>query len=202
MITTLGLSESEFLFNKVLIFIGSGSGDHLSEESCYKELSSQDHGQESEVEQGSFSHLKGLEEELCIGQVPGNDESPKEKQGSQESKEMHRSFPETCGKVDGKQVEIAFQEAVEAIFCFAVLSFPVYHYLLPYPVESGPFGDDGDIAVHFAIYLYTLDHIILIGFQSAVKVVQLYSRHLSCSPVIKLGWDGFRDGVITLFLPS
>ena len=47
-------------------------------------------------------------------------------------------------------------------------------YFFSYLLESGIFGQIGDVAVHFAIYLDIFYYYFAIGFQSAIEVVQVF----------------------------
>lgn len=40
-------------------------------------------------------------------------------------------------------------------------------------LEAGVLGQVRDVAVHFAVYFYILDHLFAIRLQSAIKVVQV-----------------------------
>ena len=65
------------------------------------------------------------------------------------------------------------------------------------------FGQYRDVAVHLTIDLYRLHHIDVVGFQAAVKVVQLNLRHTTSGPIEKLGWDILcQFGIVTHFLPA
>ena len=76
----------------------------------------------------------------------------------------------------------------------------VYH-LLANAIETCILCQIGDVTVHLAIHLDIFDHVLAIGFQSAVEVVQvLDTAYLARSGVKQFGGQGLRQGVISLLL--
>ena len=116
---------------------------------------------------------------------------------------MHRLFPEFGDEHYGEQVQIAVDEAVETEFGGAVLAFPVLDHLFPNFGEAFPFGDNRNVAVHFTVHLDVFHHLLAVGLESAVEIVQLDFRHAACGPVEELGGDVFGQfGVIAYLFPA
>ena len=75
------------------------------------------------------------------------------------------------------------------------------HHLLSNLCESCVLGQVGDIAVHLAVNLYVLHHILSVSLETAVEVVQvLYSAYPSCRSVEQFGGESLRDRVVALLL--
>ena len=75
-------------------------------------------------------------------------------------------------------------------------------HLLAYLVIPGILGQVGYIAVHVAVDLDILHHLLLVGLQSAVEVVQIPdARHLAGRGVEELGGYGFGERVVAFLLP-
>ena len=71
--------------------------------------------------------------------------------------------------------------------------------LLAYLVEAGVLCQIWYIPVHLAIHLDVLHHILAVGFQSAVEVMQImYSAYLPCRGVEELCRNGLGEGVALL----
>ena len=50
--------------------------------------------------------------------------------------------------------------------------------------------------MHFAVYLDALHHLVLVGLQAAVHVVELDARDLAGRPVVELGREVLREFVV------
>lgn len=73
----------------------------------------------------------------------------------------------------------------------------MYHFLANL-LETGILCKVRNITVHFTIYLYVLDDVFAIGFQSAIKVMQvLYAGNLACRSVEQFCRYGFGQRVIS-----
>ena len=70
-----------------------------------------------------------------------------------------------------------------------MLAFLVDDHLLADLGEPRPFCDDRDVAVHLAIDLDGFHHILLVGLEPAVEVVELDARHSARGPVEELRRD-------------
>ena len=105
---------------------------------------------------------------------------------------MHRFSTEGTQEPQGQQVEIAVHKAVQS----HELRLPVFpclvvYHLLANLVESRILGQVGDKAVHLAIHLDILHHVLAVSLQSAVEVVQVLNpAHLSCCGIEQLGGNG------------
>ena len=74
-------------------------------------------------------------------------------------------------------------------------------HLLANLVETGILGQIGNIAVHLTIDLDILHHILAIGLQAAIEVVQILdATHLAGRCIEQFRWKGLRDRVITFLL--
>ena len=75
------------------------------------------------------------------------------------------------------------------------------HHLLADAVETGVLCQIGDVAVHLSIHFDVLHHVLAIGLQAAVEVVQvLDAAYLACRGVKQFGGQCLRQGVIPLLL--
>ena len=85
----------------------------------------------------------------------------------------------------------------------AKLAGLVVDHLLADLVEAGLLGQVGDVAVHLAIDLNVLDHLLSVGLQSAVEVVEVGdATDLARRGVEEFGGNGLRQGVVALLLPA
>ena len=67
----------------------------------------------------------------------------------------------------------------------------------------GVLREVGNIAVHFAVNLDALNHLVPVGLQAAVHVMELDARDLACGPVIQLGGKVLREFVVlAVLLPA
>ena len=65
---------------------------------------------------------------------------------------------------------------------------------------AGILGEIRDIAVHFAVHLDALDHLVLVGLQAAVHVMEFDARDLARRPVVELGRKVLRKLVVLAVL--
>ena len=68
--------------------------------------------------------------------------------------------------------------------------------------ESCPLGYYRYVPVHFPIYLNALDNFITVCFESAIKIMQFYLRHLPGDPIEEFRRDSFGNGIMTNSLPA
>src|SRR5690606_27596655 len=71
------------------------------------------------------------------------------------------------------------------------------------PLKTGPFSNYGYIAVHFAINLNAFYHLLSVGFQSTIEIVEIpYSGHAAGNRIEKFGGDSFTWWVVPLLFPT
>ena len=57
--------------------------------------------------------------------------------------------------------------------------------------------------MHFAIHFNVLHHIFFVGFQAAIKVVQVFdARYFAGGGIEQFGGEGLRQRVVTFLLPA
>ena len=119
-------------------------------------------------------------------------EADHEHEASEQTEKVHRFPAEFISEPEGYQIKIPVDETIEAEFRFAVFSCLMMHHFFSYAVKTGVFCKVGDVAVHVAIHFYALDHLVAVGFQSAVEVVQIvYAAHFAGGGVEELCGYGF-----------
>ena len=116
------------------------------------------------------------------------DETYEEHYGAEEAENVHRLLAEGAEEPQCKEVEVAVDKPVQShelrLTVFACL---MLHHLLAYLVEACVLCQIRYIPVHFAIYLDILHHILPVGFQTTVEVVQvLDAAYLPCRGIEKL----------------
>ena len=132
-----------------------------------------------------------------------NDEAEKEGDATPQTEEVHGLFAESFGEGERHQVEVAVHETVPAELGGAIFAFLVVNHLLANLGEPRPFGDDWNVAVHLAVNLNVLHHILAVGFQSAVEVVKLDFGDSAGGGIEEFGRDVLQHHiVVTLFLPA
>ena len=119
------------------------------------------------------------------------------KQRAEESEHMHRLSAEAAQEPQRYKVEVSVEEAVPSHeFRFTELACLMVYRFLAYLVEAGVLCQIWYISVHLAIHLDVLHHILAVGFQSAVEVMQIvYSAYLPCRGVEELCRNGLGEGV-------
>src|SRR5450432_4330417 len=90
---------------------------------------------------------------------------------------MHWIFPEFPYKNYGCQVKEAIYKTVPSKFSSTIFSWPVLDNFFTKLFKAGPFCNQGNIPVHFTIYLDVFYHFIFISFQPAVKIVQVNATY-------------------------
>ena len=65
---------------------------------------------------------------------------------------------------------------------------------------AGVLGKIWDVAVHFTIDLYVLDHLLAVGLESAVHVMQPDAGDAAGGRVVELGRKVLGQGVVLSFL--
>ena len=98
---------------------------------------------------------------------------------------MHRAVAELRDEIDGHEVEVATNETAHAELAAAIFTLLVVHHLLPDVAEAVHLGDDGDVAVHLTVDLDALHHLVAVGLQAAVEVVQPLFFSVTCPHPIK-----------------
>lgn len=48
------------------------------------------------------------------------------------------------------------------------------HHFLANLLETGIFGEVGYVTVHFTVHFYVFYHLFAVGFQAAIKVMQVF----------------------------
>ena len=115
---------------------------------------------------------------------------------------MHGLNAEFRHKPQREQVEVAVNETVETEFGGAVFASLVMNHLLAYLLKSRILCQIRHIAVHIAVYLDVLHHLVAIGFQAAVEVVQIvYAAHLAGGGIEEFGGNCLRQRVVALLFP-
>src|ERR1700729_3407554 len=116
---------------------------------------------------------------------------------------MHRPLAKFADEKYRHQIQQAVDKPAYAKFGFAILAGAMFNYLLPYLYKPGPFGYYRDVAMHFAINLDVFDYGFAVGFQSAVKVMQVvYPAHTAGSGVINFSRNSFAERVVPFGLPA
>lgn len=149
--------------------------EEFGQKASHKQLCSNHHGEQAEIKQGALGHFIGVEEIFCVGQVSRNAKSGSKDECSQTSEEVHGSFPEFRSEGDRQKIKVAFDEAAHAILGASVFTLIMRNHLFCYLSKTGPFGNDGDVAVHLALHLNAFDEFASVGFQSAIEIVQGYA---------------------------
>ena len=101
-------------------------------------------------------------------------EAEDEHQRTQQSEKVHGLDAEPGKEPKGKQIQIPVYKTVQPELGLSVFACLMVHYFLADFLEAGILGQVGDVAVHFAVNLYILDHLFAICLQSAIKVVQVF----------------------------
>ncbi len=160
--------------------------NQFSEETCHEELRTDDHGRQRQVEVGRLGHQPVGHAVVHVVQLADShdddgDEAEDEHQRTQKAEKVHGLDAEGGEEPQGYQVQIAVEETVQpAELGLAVLARLMVHHLLADFLEAGVLGQVGDVAVHFAVDFDVLYHLVAIGLQSAVEVVQVFdARHVA-----------------------
>ena len=86
---------------------------------------------------------------------------------------MHRSFCKTTDKSQGQQVQETVDEPFPSEFCNAIFSWTVFDYFFTDVSEAGIFGQNRYVAVHFAVHLDTFYHLLSVGLQATIEIMQV-----------------------------
>ena len=110
---------------------------------------------------------------------------------------MHGLLAECAQEPQRHQVQITIDETVPAHeLRLAELSGLMVYGLFANLIKAGILGQIGNEAVHLAKYLDILDHLIAIGLQTAVEVVQILdAADLAGRGIEELRGDGLRQRV-------
>ena len=109
------------------------------------------------------------------GQVNQSQQAEKEGRQSQAAQQVLRALAESGEKLDGQQVEEAFDESADSILRAAELSRTVVDHDFPYPIP--PRGGQGrQEAMQFAIEPHFVEDLAAIALEPAVVVVQFHAR--------------------------
>ena len=198
---------SDFLGDVVVVAAGGIAADEFAQKTGHEELCAQHHHGQGDVEVGGVGHEWGSSAGADVVEfVAAHDEhgqqAEEEHERAEEAEHVHGLEAETVEKPQREEVEIAVDEAVEAHeLRLSELAGLVLHHLFADAAEAGVLGQVGDVAVHLAVDFDVLDHVLAIGFQSAVEVVEVVdAAHLSCRGVEEFGGEGFGDGVVAFLL--
>ena len=115
---------------------------------------------------------------------------------------MHRFFLVTMHKGNGNQIQKSIEKTLQAKLGVSVLPSAMLHHLLPDFREAIPFGQKRNVAVHFSIDMDILHHLIAVGLQSTIKIVQLNPRNPAGHSIEEFGRDGFGNGIMTFLFPA
>ena len=116
---------------------------------------------------------------------------------------MHGLDAEPGKEPKGKQIQIPVYKTVQPELGLSVFACLMVHHFLADFLEAGVLGQVRDVAVHFAVYFYILDHLFAIRLQSAIKVVQVFdARYFAGGGIEQFGGEGLRQRVVTFLLPA
>lgn len=147
--------------------------NHFCHEATQKELHTNDHSSQGDVECGTVREGEIRRTQLSDDQVDYSDEAGKEEQGAEQSEELHGAFTEFTEKHDGAQIEEAVHKTLPAEFGATIFPRTVFYYFFSNLSKATPFGEDGNIAVHFTKYFDAFHNAVVICFQSAIKIMQM-----------------------------
>ena len=118
---------------------------------------------------------------------PDRTEEPEdEHKNAGESEEMHRLLSESAEKPQRKQIQESVHEPFNAEFALAVLALLVMDWLFSDFLETRVLCKVRNVPVHLAVNLNILYHLVFVGFQSAVHVVQTYAGDFAGGGIVKL----------------
>ena len=131
-------------------------------------------------------------------------ETYKEHNRAEETEHVHGFQTKTVEEPKGEQIQIAIDKAIEATkLRLAEFACLVVNHLFAYPVETSVLCQIGNVAVHFAIDFYVLDNVHAVGFEAAIKVVEIGdAANLARRGVEEFRGDSLRQRVVALLLVS
>ena len=131
-----------------------------------------------------------------------SDEAYEEHHRTEKTEHVHGLLAKGAEEPQSEQIEVAVDKTVQSHeLGAAVFASLVVHHLLAYLAEAGVLCQIWYVAVHLAVDLNVLDHILAVGFQAAVEVVQVwYSAYLACRGIEKLCRNGLRQWVVAFLL--
>src|ERR1051325_699146 len=183
------LLPAQSFFYKIIVARRRIPGDELTQETGQEKHGAEDHGSECYVKYGPLGNECGMNTVVHIikftrAQPYHRTKADEEHPRSPQPEKVHGPLPESSHERDRHQVEKAVDETFQAEFTFAVLTLAVLHHLLSYLMKARPLRDNGNVTVHLAIHFYRFHHILAIGFEPAVEIVQvIYFGDLACGPV-------------------
>ena len=86
---------------------------------------------------------------------------------------MHGLYAKFGKEPQGNQVQVSVYKTVEAKLGHAIFACLVLHYFFADAVESGIFGQRGDLAMHFTVHFDVLHHVLTVSLESAIEVMQI-----------------------------
>src|SRR5690606_13088471 len=113
---------------------------------------------------------------------------------------MHRTLCELAHECNRHEIKESVHESSHAKLRNAVLALTVLNRFLCDTFESRPLREYGNVAMHFAVNLNTLHHLVSVGLESAVEVVQFYSGNSSCYSIETFRGKVFGACVVVAFL--
>lgn len=198
----------DLFFDFVMVASRGVANDQLAEESGEEQLSAEYHQDERNVEVGGVGDKDVVEPvghvvDLCGADHDDGNETEDEHEGSEKPEEVHGLNSELVGEPECGKIKVAVDETVEPELCRAIFACAVLHNLFANAVESGIFGEIGNVAVHVAVDFDVLDDFVAIRLEPAVEVVEIAdSGNASCRGIEQLCGDGLGQGVVALLFPS
>src|SRR5665213_1863041 len=147
-----------------MISFGSVSGYQFSKKSGKKKLRTDHHCDQGNVKQRSLRHSCLVKKEFGKCEIKNYNKPKKKKGSSPQTKKMHWIFSELSDEHDGSEIKKSIDEAGPSKFGHSIFSGTVFYYLLAKFFEPGPLCDQGNIAMHFAIYFNVFYHFAFVGF--------------------------------------
>ena len=167
---TLTAYNLQFTAYQVLVAGGGVAADEFAEEAGEEEHHADKDEEHGEVEPD------GIGEGYASGKAEDDDdkechEAEEEGEAADGAEEVHWLFAEFGHEHDAHEVKVAVDEAVHSKFGNTEFAFAVLDDFFADVAEACPFGDDGDVAVHFAVDFNGFDDFVAVGFEAAVEVV-------------------------------
>src|SRR5690606_35019356 len=112
------------------------------------------------------------------------------------------SLAELPDEHNGHDIEETVHHALPAKFTVSEFSGLMLDNLFTNTGKSGPFGNNGDVAVHLTVHFDIFNYIEFIGLQTAVKIMQSDTACHTGNKIEKLRRQGFADRILAVFLPT
>jgi hypothetical protein len=128
--------------------------------------------------------------------------SDEEGQRAEGAEEVHWFLSKPADERDGQKVEKPVYKSFDSKFRSPVLSFLVHNRLFRNAGESGPLRDQWNVAMHFSVNVDISHHSAVVGFESAIEVMQLDAGEFAGNVVEELRWQCLGEGVMPFFFSS